>query len=119
VNQETLEIKVQCVKARDFEPLKPFHIQGSPYINNTGNFAMLTEPGRGKERDKKQEEVLRLINAITADLQITYPRLTSLTGISRGRVAEIAALGGWEKPQGQRCWSRIGEDGLFKPQEMN
>jgi len=31
-------IQVECVKARDFEPSKPFQLEGRPWIDREGDF---------------------------------------------------------------------------------
>jgi hypothetical protein len=38
-------IHIENVKARDFEPCKPFQIAGRPYIDRKGDFRMLKKPG--------------------------------------------------------------------------
>lgn len=106
-NQEKLEVKVHCVKARDFEPVKPFHIQGRPYINNTGNFAMLTGPGLGPE----QTDLVKLVAAIDSNPSADYRTLSSLTGIASGRIGELAAQGGRKKLKKQP-WSRTDDTEL-------
>jgi hypothetical protein len=107
VNQATLEVRVQCVKARDFEPIKPFHIQGRPYIDKIGNFGMLDTSGQGSNH----AEVEKLISAIGADPSASYRKLAKATGIAQGRIAEAAAKVGWKK--GKEFWSQSGDEGFF------
>ncbi|HEY4052341.1 MAG TPA: AAA family ATPase, partial [Terriglobales bacterium] len=38
-------IHVECVKARDIEPIGPFEIEGRPFIDSEGDFRMLKKPG--------------------------------------------------------------------------
>jgi putative DNA primase/helicase len=59
-NLETMQVYVRNVKPRDFEPVQPFCIQGRPYIDETGDFAVLTEPGR----PRGQAELEALVRAI-------------------------------------------------------
>lgn len=93
-NQETLELRVTAVKARDFEPVPPFHIQGRPFINENGDFGMLLSPGLPKE----QAESLSLMQAIQANPRATYRELEEKTGINVARISKRAAQMGWKKP---------------------
>ncbi len=38
-------IHLECVKPRDFEPLLPFQLEGKPWIDATGDFRCVKEPG--------------------------------------------------------------------------
>lgn len=44
-NKETNELWVENTKPRDFKPCDPFIIQGRPYIDQTGDFRMVSPPG--------------------------------------------------------------------------
>ena len=91
VNTETVELKVQCIKPRDFEPVKPFHIHGRPFIDEKGDFAVLAlEPGG-------ESEIARLDKAIRAKPTATYRDLNKATGITIGRIHDLAAKAGWRK----------------------
>jgi hypothetical protein len=114
VNQETLEVQVQCVKARDFEPVKPFHIQGRPFINQNGNFAMLTEPGRGHE----QPDLEKFITAIAANPNADYRQLEEMTGIPKARMRKVAESAGWKKEKKQP-WFQPAKSGLSSTQSLN
>lgn len=119
VNEQTLEIRVQCVKARDFEPTNPFHIQGRPSISAKGDFVMLTEPGHNKEQAKEQIEVEQFISAISADLHATYEDLSSKLKISRGSIKKVAVKAGWKKGVGDEVWSQLEKEGLWLPEHVN
>jgi hypothetical protein len=45
-DKDTNRVLVQNVKPRDFEPPKPFEIEGRPHIDQTGLFKMVLEPGK-------------------------------------------------------------------------
>lgn len=45
VNAESNRLYMKNVKARDFEPCKPFEIEGRPHIDQTGAFKMAAAPG--------------------------------------------------------------------------
>jgi len=98
VNRETVEIRVECVKPRDFEPVPPFHIQGRPFIDEIGDFAILTtEQGVPNE----QAEVVKLVNAIMANPTASYRELAQRTGIPLNSIARLATKAGWRKVGGQ------------------
>jgi 5S rRNA maturation endonuclease (ribonuclease M5) len=99
VDRERLEIKVECVKPRDFEPVPPFSIQGRPYINEIGDFGVLIEPTLPGEQD----EVVRLSTAIQGDPQASYRELQEVTGIATGRIEKVASKAGWTK-RGRNGW---------------
>ncbi|HTC95710.1 MAG TPA: CHC2 zinc finger domain-containing protein [Terriglobales bacterium] len=89
VDDKTFEIRVQCTKARDFEAIQPFHIQGRPYIDKTGDFGLLTKPSKTVDK-----EVEALITAINANQKATYRELQHVTGIPQSRVKTVAAKAG-------------------------
>jgi hypothetical protein len=82
-----MSVLVQCVKARDFEPRSPFHLEGRPYINTTGDFAVI-EPPTDEER---------LARALTNNHAASLRELEGLTGIGKNRVATVAARIGWKQ----------------------
>lgn len=86
-DQQTLTVAVQCVKARDFEPLPPFHIQGRPYINQIGDFAMIEEPS--------DEE--KLLRALGQDPSATVRQLATMIGVGINRISTLAEEVGWKK----------------------
>lgn len=45
IDRKITGIRVENVKARDFEPCDPFNIAGRPSINETGHFEMTAKPG--------------------------------------------------------------------------
>ena len=52
-------IHIECPKARDFQPVEPFQIQGRPYIDDNGDFLMLKKPGECGRLADEQPEVNR------------------------------------------------------------
>jgi DNA-binding NarL/FixJ family response regulator len=45
VNAEANRLYLKNVKARDFEPCKPFELEGRPWIDQTEAFKMVAPPG--------------------------------------------------------------------------
>jgi hypothetical protein len=86
------------VKPRDFEPVRPFNIQGRPYIDETGDFRTLTEPA------KPRNKIESLAKAIEANRQATYRELVEATGIPQKSIAKVAAKSGYQK-EGEE-WKR-------------
>ena len=58
----TNRVYIKNVKPRDFEPCQPFEIEGRPWIDQTGSFKMVTEPGMARTPNNKQEKP-EVINA--------------------------------------------------------
>jgi hypothetical protein len=93
-DMSTLTIGVTCVKPRDFEPVAPFRIQGRPFINDRGDFAMLEMPS-------DDEKIHR---ALLDDSTLNARELAAATGISVNRVTQLANRLGWKK--NKRTWER-------------
>jgi hypothetical protein len=89
-DQKNLSILVQCVKPRDFEPPLPFHIQGRPYINDLGDFAVI-EPVSEEEK---------LARALVDNPSASLRELAGMTGISKSNVTAAAARLGWKQVDG-------------------
>jgi hypothetical protein len=49
VDQETTRLYVQNLKPRDFDPVGAFTLEGRPYIDQTGDFKMVDQPGAAGE----------------------------------------------------------------------
>jgi hypothetical protein len=45
INADSNRLHLKNVKARDFEPCKPFELEGRPWIDQTGSFKMTAPPG--------------------------------------------------------------------------
>lgn len=93
MNPQNLTVKVSCVKARDFDPVSPFRIQGRPYINEKGDFGMLV----GSDAPKETPETEKLIAAIQENPESSIRTLARKTGIGRGRIPALAATVGWRQ----------------------
>jgi AAA domain len=52
----TNRVYIKNVKPRDFEPCQPFEIEGRPWIDQTGSFRMVTEPGMARTPATKQDK---------------------------------------------------------------
>lgn len=92
-DDDTLTLKVKCVKPRDFEPPRPFEIQGRPYINQNGDFGMLTEVDFPQYADKAQQ----LGCCIEANPGANYETLAREIGVSKNSIKSLAAKIGWRK----------------------
>jgi hypothetical protein len=97
---EKTRLLVKCVKPRDFEPVKPFEIQGRPYIDESGDFALLAEEATASNDQK-------LAAAIVENPTASYERLKEITGIRKGSIKEIAAKIGWVKDKEEDRWERM------------
>jgi Homeodomain-like domain-containing protein len=91
----TNRIFVKNVKPRDFEPCQPFEIEGRPWIDQTGAFKIVAEPGMAKTPSNKRQDNAMVIQA----------KLLRQTGKS---LAEIADQLGVTERTVQR-WSSAGK----------
>jgi hypothetical protein len=105
-DSENLRVCIHNVKARDFEPLKPFEVEGRPYIELTGDFRPaqpIDEPHFAKQ-DRERRELF--LAAITADPDATFSKLEAMLNISRAALSRTAKRAGWKKGNGTQ-WERI------------
>jgi 5S rRNA maturation endonuclease (ribonuclease M5) len=109
VDAQAFKIRVRCVKARDFEPVPPFEIQGRPYINEIGDFGVLEKPAQPSE----QAEVERFVKTVEARPEATYRQIEDATGICKSRVAKVAAKAGWIRSE--KLWQQISNESSQKP----
>ncbi len=95
---ESLQVKVECVKARDFEPVAPFEIQGRPFITDTQDFGLLAKIDEPRYARQEQQRQAKFLEAIQEDPHATYPELQERLGIpSMKAVQRLAKVLGWQK----------------------
>jgi 5S rRNA maturation endonuclease (ribonuclease M5) len=104
-DREMVEIRVENVKARDFEPIRPFHITGRPHINEDGDFKMTAPPDKPREHAESD----KLSEAIAVNPTASYRTLADVTGISKNRIPKVAAKIGWTKARDSDNWTRTGQ----------
>ncbi len=90
-SKDLTRIFVKCVKPRDFEAAEPFRIQGRPYIDERGDFIVLTEGVAPRD----ERLAAKLVEMVAKNPKISQSALGKATGVSRNRVAEILAPLGW------------------------
>lgn len=95
-----LRIRVQSVKTRDFEPVKPFVIQGRPHLNESGDFQLLTDVMVHQDKDREGEKEKRFLRAIEDDPKASYRQLATKLDTSLSDVQRIANRLGWKKGAG-------------------
>jgi hypothetical protein len=94
LNQDTLHIEVECLKPRDFEKPASFEIQGRPYLNETGDFALL---GATVVENAESESAI-LEKFLLSNQHASYRAIAEATKISAGRIKGIAdGLGFWQE----------------------
>jgi hypothetical protein len=94
---EETRLLVKCVKPRDFEPVKPFEIQGRPYIDESGDFALLAEEHTDNEE--------KLAAAIAENPKASHGQLSQITGIRKASIKDRAGKLGWVQSEG--VWERM------------
>jgi hypothetical protein len=81
---------VKCVKPRDFEPVKPFEIQGRPYIDEAGDFALLeTGSDENGGQATRDEELERLAQLRTANPKAGLRKMGELLGCGKDRAKKL------------------------------
>lgn len=93
-SRKLVRLSVRCVKARDFCPPEDFRIQLDPFLDSTGDLAMLTDADDPFVETEAETES-RLAATIAANPAISKRELERLTGIGRNRVDSVAARFGW------------------------
>ena len=107
-DKEKFRVRVECVKAKDFEKARPFVIQGKPFINKNGDFGFLE-----KDHGMQDSAARALAAAIMKKPGASYQELSQVTGIAKGRIKKVAAEAGFEKIGGKWCeeGGEIADDG--------
>ncbi len=82
-------VLVKCVKPRDFEGPEAFLVQGRPYIDERGDFAVID----GVERRPLEE---RIVAEIQKNVGITVGALRKQFGTRDDRIKKIAKAAGYE-----------------------
>jgi hypothetical protein len=101
---------VQNVKPRDLEPADPFVIQGRSYIDETGDFVVLT----GEESAVSEDRAEKAHKLVLANSKITKSELARRTGIGRNNIDSTLRSRfniGW-KETNSRCgeWLPVADD---------
>jgi hypothetical protein len=88
---------VQCVKPRDLEAADPFVVQGRPYIDETGDFALLAMDAEHGEDVAlaATSGVGKAIAIIQTNAAVTKSELSRQTGIDRRNLEKELAQEGW------------------------
>jgi hypothetical protein len=89
-SKKLVRLDVCCVKSRDFAPPEDFRIQLFPFLDEIGDFAVLTE-----QPPQQEPEIDRLLSAIQENPLATKVQLQQSTGIGRNRISKLAATAGW------------------------
>lgn len=103
-SKQLTRLQLTCVKPRDMEPADPFIIQGRPYIDQRGDFAVLDS-----HRDDQQPAApshdtdgddSRVIDIVKAQPAIGQLAIRRQTGFGTDRINRILKAQGWAKSNG-------------------
>ena len=88
---DSTRLLVKCVKPRDFEPVKPFEIQGRPYIDETGDFALM-ETGSEEDRGRtdREAELEKLAQLKAEHPEASLRKIGKLLGCGKDRVKKLS-----------------------------
>jgi len=96
VNPAALCVRVENVKARDFDVIAPFQIQGRPHITNSGDFQYIGQATDPREA-KAEADGDALEQAIKDNPTANYRELEAETGIATNRIQKLAERRGFKK----------------------
>ncbi|HEV2115796.1 MAG TPA: AAA family ATPase, partial [Terriglobales bacterium] len=95
---------MKCVKPRDMDVADPFIIQGRPYIDDTGDFHVLSTVDGPVREDKG----LAVIAAIKRDDTISHRALEKLSGWGHERVTRFTGTQGYVQKDGKWIFNCLG-----------
>jgi hypothetical protein len=96
-SKELTRITMQCVKPRDFEPADRFVIQGRPFIDEQGDFEIISQGGISKPLSKQQQRLDTMLGMIRKDSQVSINKISKATGWNAGAVKNHAAMSGYKR----------------------
>jgi hypothetical protein len=103
LDRKLLRVHIENVKARDFEAVAPFEVQGRPYLDETGDFKVLTDVKQPQQKGRDSEKEQEFIRAVEDDPMATYSQVAEKLQTSTGKIQRIADKLGWKKPNG-KAW---------------
>lgn len=112
-SKQLTRLYLECVKPRDMEPADPFIIQGRNYIDEKGDFVVLTTAAdeRGMSEPPTAPAVPdKLLALIKADQKISLRRLARQSGMGHERIENILAATCWVRNQETGVWEYRGAD---------
>jgi hypothetical protein len=101
-SKQLTRLTLTCVKPRDMEPADPFTIQGRPYIDQKGDFAVID----GRDRDEPQESQdsadkdAKVVELVRATPSIGVRAIRRATGFGPDRIDRVLSENGWIKEGG-------------------
>lgn len=113
------QVRVVCVKPRDFEPPAPFNLglKGKDsagklfsFIDTTGDLVLMAAPALTASAPLTKEEITqneKFLKLVEKDPSISKNELASRIGVRKGRVGEIAANLDYERVDGK--WAQSEE----------
>ena len=100
-DKDTFKVRVTCVKAREFAEPSPFEIQGRPYLDETGDFRLISE----LEPSLGSTDVERLNAYLSLYPEATHRQIADTLHVSTKTLPALAQQAGWTR-QGKR-WTRL------------
>lgn len=101
-SKELTRLFVKCLKPRDINPVAPFIIQGRPYIDDSGDFALLLNEHGAPTKDKADDLLVQALKDGMAEQDpqkradlLNMKTLAAKSGTSRNRVKQRAKRLGW------------------------
>jgi hypothetical protein len=99
-SQALTRLTLTCVKPRDMDPADPFMIQGRPYINERGDFAVVDLHAEDLEEPVSKEGDEAVLALVKAEPSIGTRAIRARTSFGDTRVNRILRDNGWVKREG-------------------
>jgi hypothetical protein len=108
-SKQLTRITMGCVKARDFEPAEQLVIQGKPYIDEKGDFEIISQDGVSKSlpSSKQQQRLDTMLEMIRKDSHVSVNRISKATGWNAEAVKSHAAGAGYRRND-ENAWIKGG-----------
>ena len=98
-SQAMTRLMLTCVKPRDMDPADPFMIQGRPYIDQRGDFAVVDLHAEDLEPTSNGDDA-KVLELVMAEPSIGVMSIRKKTGFGHERVQRILDDGKWVKRNG-------------------
>ena len=109
LDEASLTISVQCIKARDFEMPPQFKIMGRPYIGSKGDFVRV-ETLHAEQLDA---QTIAFDEFIRKDPSVDYRAIHRVLGFPTKQIKAIADRAGWVKGKKMGKWERTQQSTIW------
>jgi AAA domain len=99
-SKQLTRLTLTCVKPRDMEPADPFTIQGRPFIDDKGDFAVIDTLRDDEEAPDDQTNDGKVLDLVRKTPSIGVRGISRATGFGSDKIYRILKRDGWAKVGG-------------------